>query len=183
MSVRIQSAIAVAMCTAQDRRRLHRDLPLVRQHDRLQPHQILAAAAAGALDIGDAGGDRDRLGQRQPAGRGRRRCRHFGGLVGLGGRLPGCRRFGLRLGDSAPGASAGRGLGNGTAARAIVAASARLRRPQPEQVAHGSGADLRAAVSWIGPHAEHRERSDGNHCRSHGGQGSHKAISGLLSPR
>ena len=58
---------------AQDRRRLHRDPPLVRQHHGLQPHQILAAAAAGALDVGDAGGDRDRIGQRQPAGRGRRR--------------------------------------------------------------------------------------------------------------
>ncbi len=60
---------------AQDRRRLHRDPPLVRQHDRLQPHQILAAAAAGAVDVGNAGRNRDLLGQRQPAGRGRRRRR------------------------------------------------------------------------------------------------------------
>ena len=55
--------------TAQDRRRLHRNPPLVRQHDRLQPHQILAPAAAGALDVGDAGRNRDFVGQRQPAGR------------------------------------------------------------------------------------------------------------------
>ena len=55
--------------TAQDRRRLHRNLPLVRQHDRLQPHQILAPAAAGPLDVGDTGRNGDFVRQRQPAGR------------------------------------------------------------------------------------------------------------------
>jgi len=51
--------------TAQDRRRFYRNLPLVRQHDRLQPHQILAPAAAGALDVGDTGRNGDFVCQRQ----------------------------------------------------------------------------------------------------------------------
>ena len=112
---------------AQDRRRLHRNPPLVRQHHRLQPHQVLAAAAAGALDVGDAGGDRDRIGQRQPAGRRRRRRGGlFGRLVGSGGRFSGSGlavppvRSGLLPASSGDrrGASAGRGRGNGTAAAA-----------------------------------------------------------------
>ena len=44
---------------AQDRRGLDRDPVLVRQHHGLQPDQILAAATAGAMDVGNAGGDRD----------------------------------------------------------------------------------------------------------------------------
>ena len=71
--------------TAQDRRRLHRNLPLVRQHDRLQPHQILAPAPASAANVGDAGRNCDGVGQRQPAGRWLwrgLRCRR-GLLVGL----------------------------------------------------------------------------------------------------
>ena len=72
MSVRIQSAIAEAIVQRRIAAGFTDDLPLVRQHDRLEPHQILAAAAAGAMDVGNAGGNGDRVGQRQPAGRGLR---------------------------------------------------------------------------------------------------------------
>ena len=68
-----------------DGRRLHRDLPLVRQHDRLQPHQVLAAAATGAMDIGNTRSDGYLLRQRLPAGRRLRRGRRglLGGLACL----------------------------------------------------------------------------------------------------
>ena len=96
--------------TAQDRRGLHRNPPLVRQHDRLQPHQILAAAAAGALDVGNAGRDRDRLGQRQPAGRRLRapRAQPARACRSPAAPCPACPV--PRLSRSADGASAGRGL-------------------------------------------------------------------------
>ena len=55
MSVRIQSATAEAMAQRRIAARFHRNLPLVRQHDRLQPHQILAPAAARAMDVGMLG--------------------------------------------------------------------------------------------------------------------------------
>ena len=111
--------------TAQDGRRLHRNPPLVRQHDRLQPHQVLAAAATGAMDIGNAGRNGDGVGQRQPAGRRlRRRLRCGAGLIlglilgllsGLGS---GPCSFAAGGPGSVDGASAGRGCGSGSGAAA-----------------------------------------------------------------
>ena len=100
---------------AQDRRGLHRDLPLVRQHHGLQPHQILAAAAAGAMDVGNAGGDRDRSvsASRQAEGGGASEAlaRPVRPVCPLDGRSV----FPARAcSGSIAGASAGRGLGNGT---------------------------------------------------------------------
>ena len=69
---------------AEGRRGLQRNPPFVWQHHGFQPHQILAAAIAGTLDVGDAGGDRDRVCQRQPASR-----RRWRGRVGFDGRRVG----------------------------------------------------------------------------------------------
>ena len=128
---------------AQDRRGLHRDLPLVRQHHRLQPHQILAAAAAGAMDVGNAGGDRDRLGQRQPAGRG----------LALAGRgrwapvRPACRAARLPAGSAASAAG--------------WSPSARLDRPGPRPGAASATARMsaRAARRGFGPARPEQARS------------------------
>ena len=150
MSVRIQSAIADAIGAAQDRRGLHRNPPLVRQHHGLQPHQILAAATAGAMDVGNAGGDRDRL-RSAPAGRpraaagagaacfGRLRRRLSGGrlvsgcgLVRLGRRR--LRRTRLRQRHRSPAARPG-------------AASACAR---PNRSPHGPGSGLARRRSGFG---------------------------------
>ncbi len=91
---------------AQRRRRRHRDAVLVRQHDRLEPHEVGAAAAAGPLDVGNARRDRDVFRQRQPASRRlRRRGRVPGRLLGglVGSVVPGFAAAGLRR--SAAGAS------------------------------------------------------------------------------
>ena len=56
MSVRIQSAIAVAILQRRIAAGFTATLRLSAQHDGLEPHQILAAAAAGPLDVGNAGG-------------------------------------------------------------------------------------------------------------------------------
>ena len=54
--------------TTQRRRGLEQHAVLVRQHDRLQPHQVLAAAVAGPVDVGNRRRNRDLFGQREPAG-------------------------------------------------------------------------------------------------------------------
>ena len=119
ISLRIQSASADAMGQRRMAAGFTETLPLVRQHDRLQPHQVLAAAATGAMDIGNAGRNGDGVGQRQPAGRWlRRRLRCGRGLL-LGlilALLSGLVGLLLPAGGSgsADGASAGRGFGSGT---------------------------------------------------------------------
>ena len=52
---------------AQDRRGLDRDLMMIGQNHSLQPHQILAATAAGTMDVGNARRNRNRFGQGEPA--------------------------------------------------------------------------------------------------------------------
>ena len=131
MSVRIQSAIAEAMVQRRIAAGLTEHPPLVRQHHRLQPHQILAAAAAGAMDVGNAGGDRDRSvsASRQAEGCGAAAC-----AAGLSASAGACLPAAGLSGSSA-GASAGRGFGNGTEAGSVARRS--LRPALPEQVAPG----------------------------------------------
>ena len=78
---------------AQGRRRVDRHPLLVRQHDRFQPHQVLAAAGSGPMDVGNRGRDRDLFRQRLPAGRGGGAGRGRGRLFAFGGRNVGHRRF------------------------------------------------------------------------------------------
>ncbi len=130
---------------AEDRRRLDRDPALVGQHHGFQPHQVFSTAAAGAVDIGNAGGDGNRLGQRQPAGRGLGRRRGLlGRLVSLGGglfcngglfwlgrrRIRGTR---LRQGDGYP--------EHGPALLGLLS---------PNRMLHGAWADRRAAAAESG---------------------------------
>src|SRR5579872_7173606 len=56
--------------TAQNRRGLDRDLTMIGQDHGFKPHQILSPAAAGTVNVGNAGGDRDRFRQSHPAGGG-----------------------------------------------------------------------------------------------------------------
>ncbi len=159
---------------AQDRRGLQRNLPLVRQHHRLQPHQILAAAAAGAVDVGNAGGNGDRIGQRQPAGRGRRRprrSRRFGRLVRLGR----CRRL-LRGARASPARSPAR-----PPDAALATAPLRVARPgaafagaAPNRSPQGPcdhGAGLFAAAGSVGAPSVSQHRGGGNHDGRRGAAG------------
>ena len=68
MSVRTQSAIADAIVQRRIAAGFSATRCVVRQHHRLEPHQILAAAAAGPVDVGDARRDRDLI-RSAPAGR------------------------------------------------------------------------------------------------------------------
>ena len=142
----------------EDCRWLHRHLPLVGQHDRLQPHQILAAAAAGTMDVGNAGSDGDFLRQRLPARRRLRLGRRL--LIGFGGL--GRRRF------------RGRGLLGGGCRRLR---RARLRQRHRRAV---RGAPLpwrRSGFEQVGPRCRHgparRHRRLGLHAEQNGYSGNH----------
>ena len=154
-------------------------LPLVRQHDRLQPHQVLAPAATGAMDVGNAGRNGDGVGQCQPAGRRlRRRCGGglllsliLGLILALLSGLVGLLLLGRRL-----------WLGRRRIGRTRLRQRHRHRRP-----AHLSPRSWRRIPEQVGPrrrapgfrreggrcwHAKQEAgRDNGNHCRCNAAKG------------
>ena len=164
MSVRTQSAIADAMA----QRRIAAGFTATRRlsgsttassRTRSSPPQPPAT-----MDVGNAGGDRDRLGQRQPAGRGRRRergaARLFGRLVARDGRLlcrpqaararwPGLRRDGASA--TAPSrrrrATPARLWPDCSPNRPLHGAGRASRRGRQDRMAHNTSNSAAAAVT------------------------------------